>query len=156
MKISKRLVTICSLVKPGLGVADVGADHGLVEKYLLDNNISPYVVAIENKKGPYTILKNALEGYENVRISLSDGIEDIDEKVAILVLAGIGGINIVNILMKDVKKLAKVQQIVVDAHRDLALVKDTIHELGFDIEKEVEIIEANKKYNIVSFVKRRK
>lgn len=153
MKISKRLETISKLVKPGLGVADVGADHGLVEKYLLDNQISPYIVAIENKKGPYLILKNALSDYDNVRISLSDGIEDIDENVKILILAGIGGINIVNILTKEIDKLKNIDQIIVDPHRDVPLVKETILKNGFTVDKEIKLEDGGKNYCIISFIK---
>lgn len=153
MSISKRLLEICKLVKPGLFVADIGADHGLVEKYLLDNEVSPYILAVENKKGPYEILKNALKEYKNVEISLSDGIEDIDDKIEILILAGMGGINIVKILEKDETKLKNIKQIIVDPHRDADLVKQTIIKFGFEIEKELELVDAKKKYVIMSFVR---
>lgn len=153
MAISKRLKTICELVTPNLGVADVGADHGLVEKYLLDNEITPYIVAIENKNGPFAILKNSLSSYENIRFSLSDGIEDIDEKVRVLIIAGMGGINIVNILNKNIEKLQNITQIIVDPHRDVLLVKDCVTNLGFKIDKEIELEDAKKKYTIISFKK---
>lgn len=153
MSLSKRLKAICELVKPGLGVADIGADHGLVEKYLLDNDVSPCILAVENKKGPYEILKNALSDYENVRISLSDGVEDVDEKVKILIIAGMGGINIVNILSKNPQKLANIEQIIVDPHRDQELVKQELKKLNYKIEKEIELIDAKKHYTIISFTK---
>lgn len=154
MAISKRLKTICDLLLANKGVADVGADHGLVEKYLLDHELTPYIIAIENKIGPYTILKNALESYSNVRVSLSDGIEDIDEKVDVIIIAGMGGINIVNILNKNKEKLVNIKQIIVDSHRDEALVKETLKELGFEINKEVPLEDAKKHYNIISFLKK--
>lgn len=155
MRISKRLKTICDLVTPGYFVADVGADHGLVEKYLVDNEISPYIIAIENKKGPFEILKNSLKEYSNVDLSLSDGIEDINEKIDCIIIAGMGGFNITNILNKDKNKLSNIKQIIIDPHRDQELAKQTIINLGFTLSNEIEVVDANKKYKIFSFIRSR-
>ena len=37
--------------------ADIGSDHGLLVKYLLDNNLVPFCYASDNKKGPFERLK---------------------------------------------------------------------------------------------------
>lgn len=153
MKISNRLENISKLVIPGNGVIDVGADHGLVEKYLLENKISPYIVAVENKIGPFKILCSSLKDDKQVRCSLSDGIEDIDDKVQTIIIAGMGGINIVDIIKKNLTKLDNIEQIIVDPHRDTSLVRKEITSLGFKIDVEKIVIEGNKFYTIISFIR---
>lgn len=152
MKISDRLVKIASFIKKGANVADIGADHGLLEKYLLDNKIVESVFAIENKRGPYEILKNNLKDY-NVILSLSDGIEAIPSDIDTVVIAGMGGNLIVDILKKNVSKLENVEQIVVDAHKDLELVRREIVKLGYVIEKENIVLENSIYYFVISLVK---
>lgn len=152
MKISNRLVTIASFIKEGANVIDVGADHGLLEKYLLDHHMVNSILAIENKVGPFEILKNSLNGY-NVKLSLSDGIEKIDDSIDTVVIAGLGGNLIVDILNAHDDKLYNVKQIVVDAHRDVELVRREITKLGYYIEKEKIVYENNIYYFIISFLK---
>ena len=152
MKISDRLKTVASLIKEHANVADVGADHGLLEKYLLDNDKVDYILAIENKDGPFSILKNNLEDYD-VELSLSDGISKINDKVDTIVIAGMGGILISNILTSHKEKLSNIKQIVVDAHRDIELVRRNVTELGFYIEKEVIVYENEEYYFVISFLK---
>lgn len=152
MKISTRLETIASFIKEGANVIDVGADHGLLEKYLLDNHLVSSVLAVENKVGPYGILKSSLNGYD-VRLSLSDGIEDLNETINTIAIAGMGGNLIVDILKAHPEKLNKINQIVVDAHRDIELVRREIIKLGYFIEKEKIVFENNIYYFIISFLK---
>lgn len=152
MKISKRLLTIASMVRKHSHVIDVGADHGLLEKYLLDNNVVDSILAVENKKGPFEILRNSLINYD-AKVSLSDGLDEMTSDIDTIVIAGMGGNLIVDILTKDVSKLNGVQQIIVDAHRDANLVRRTIINLGFRIEKEQIVFENNKYYFIISFTK---
>ena len=152
MKISDRLKAVASLTKENANVADVGADHGLLEIYLINEGKTNSILAIENKNGPFSILKNNLEDYD-VKLSLSDGISEIDETVDTIVLAGMGGILISDILNSHKEKLANIKQIVVDAHRDIQLVRENICKLGFYIEKEKIVYEKGTYYFVISFLK---
>lgn len=152
MRISQRLVTIGLFVHENSNVFDVGADHGLLEKYLIENKKVKTIVAVENKRGPFTILKNNLKDYD-VNCILSDGIKDLDEKSDTLVIAGMGGLLIDKIIKTHLDKLKNIKQIVIDAHRDQEIVRKTIVSLGFVIEKERLLKESNIYYNIISFIK---
>lgn len=152
MKISNRLKVIASFIEDNSNVIDVGADHGLLEIYLLEQNKVNSLFAVENKVGPYSILKNNLKDY-NVTLSLSDGISEMPEYVDTVVIAGMGGILISDILKAHKEKLTNVKQIVVDAHRDNRLVRETITNLGYYIEKEQIVFENNKYYFVISFLK---
>lgn len=152
MSLSNRLITIANFIHKDASVFDVGADHGLLEKYLLDNSLVRNIVAVENKEGPYKILKNSLKDYK-ATVLLSDGIEDLDDSCDTIVIAGMGGFAIVDILTKHVQKLNYISQIVVDAHKDVELVRREITKMGFRIERERIILENDKYYFIISFVK---
>ena len=152
MKISNRLKVIASFIKDNSNVIDVGADHGLLEIYLLEQNKVNSLFAVENKIGPYTILKNNLKDYK-VDLSLSDGISEMPKHVDTIVIAGMGGILISDILKAHKEKLTNVKQIVVDAHRDNRLVRENITKLGYYIEKEQIVFENNKYYSVISFLK---
>ena len=152
MKISDRLITVASFIKEHANVADVGADHGLLEIYLLEKGNIDSILAIENKVGPFTTLKNNLLDYD-VELSLSDGIEKINDKVDTIIIAGMGGILITNILSSHKEKLANIRQIVVDAHRDRELVRREICALGYYIEKEKIVLENGVYYFVMSFLK---
>lgn len=153
MNISSRIQTIGDFISDGEIVADVGADHGLLELYLLAKHKNVLITAIENKSGPFDILERSLSGFSNVELSLSDGLDDIDPKTTTIVIAGMGGLNIKKILEKNHKKLESVQKIVLDAHRDIDVARKTVVDYGFRISKEIIIYEDGKYYVINEFLK---
>ena len=94
MKISKRLLAIAKMVPTNLPCADIGSDHGLLVKYLLDNQIVPFSYASDNKIGPYNRLKENLASYissNKVKVDLIDGIKNLPENCLTLIIAGMGG-----------------------------------------------------------------
>jgi len=153
MNISARIKAIGEFIEAGERVADVGADHGYLELYLLAKHSDIFITAIENKKGPFTILDNNLRGFKNVKLSLSDGLAAVEEDTTTLVLAGMGGLNIKKILDKRSEKLENITKIIVDAHRDIDVVRRTLVDYGYKISKEKIIFEDNKFYVIIEFVK---
>ena len=52
VSLSKRLNAVASLVESGSSVADVGTDHGYIPVYLVENKISPFVVAMDINEKP--------------------------------------------------------------------------------------------------------
>lgn len=152
MNISKRLSTIASFITKDAFVIDVGADHGLLEKYLIDNQITEKIIAVENKKGPFNILKDNLIGYD-IELSYSNGIEKITNNVDTIVIAGMGGSLICSILEHDKEKLGNVKSIVVDAHTDIEMVRRNICKFGYHIDEEKIVYENKKYYFVIKFEK---
>lgn len=152
MKLSSRLRLIGDLVKEDAKVIDVGADHGLLEKYLIDERNIKYIQAVENKPAPYESLKKNLKGYD-VNFTFGDGLDKMNSCVDTIVIAGMGGYLIKDILTRDVRKLNDIKQIVVDAHNDIDVVRSSVVDLNFKIEKEIIIHENGIYYFVISFVK---
>ena len=153
MVVSSRIKTIADFILDGDVVVDVGADHGLLELYLLAKYQNISITAVENKIGPYKILEQSLKGLKNVKLSLSDGISSVDDKTKTVVIAGMGGINIKNILNKHPEKVGGLNKIVIDAHRDIEIARKTIVNFGFRISQEKIVFEQDKFYVISEFIK---
>ena len=153
MYLSSRIKTIGNFVGPGEMVADVGADHGILELYLLAKYDNVHIIAIENKKGPYKILDNTLRAFRNIRLSFSDGLTAVDRTTTTVVIAGMGGLNIKHILDAYPKKVKKIKKFIIDAHRDIAIARKTLIDYGFKIETEKIVYEQGKFYVINVFTK---
>ena len=151
--ISKRLSTIADFVEKDANVFDVGADHGLIEKYLIERSITNKITAVENKIGPYNTLKNSLSEYSDVNVVLSDGVTSLNSYDTTLIIAGMGGKNIINILSKDLNKLNLIKNIIVDAHRDNYQIKKFLTINGFKIKDEKIVFEDSIYYFVVLFEK---
>lgn len=155
MKLSKRLLAIYDMV-PSSVVADVGADHGKLIIALALNGIASHGYAIENKKGPFERLKKAVEDVDlgdKIDVLLSDGIEDIPSVVNTVIIAGMGGHLIIDILKKNSLKLAHVTTIIVDAHNAIPELREEVTRLGYMISDEEMVEECGKFYEIIKFSK---
>lgn len=156
MQIPTRLKVIADLIPEGALIADIGADHGLLEQYIAISKEKYFVLAIENKSGPFSTLLNNVGCLQNIIVSHSDGLNQVTKDYDTLVLAGMGGDNIIEILSKKIAKLKYVKQVVVDAHSFIPKVRRFMVEKGFDIEHEKIVFEKKHFYIIISFKRNEK
>ena len=155
VKLSKRLKIIFDMV-PKSVVADIGSDHGKLMIALAEAGIVNKGYAVENKEGPFERLRSNLIRYHvNDKITplFSDGIKDITRDVETIVIAGMGGNNIVNILKAHPEKLVRVQTIIIDAHNAVPLARREISQMGFAIADEKIVKEDDIFYEIIKFIK---
>ena len=154
MKLSKRLQAIYDMVPSGVA-ADVGSDHGKLIISLFEGGIISKGYAIENKKGPYSRLVKAIEDSgckEHIIPMLSDGISELPSDVNVVILAGMGGTNIVDILKAHPSRLKNVKTIIVDAHNAIPEMRKAICKMGYVIADEDIVEDAGKYYEIIKFV----
>ena len=112
--------------------------------------------AVDNKKGPYGRMVEAIKEAgleEKISPSLSDGIEKLDPRCDTIVLAGMGGRLISEILTSHKERLVNVKYILVDAHTDLEFVYDALASLGYEIEMSEFLIDKDKPYDIMRWRK---
>ena len=155
VKLSKRLKIIHDMI-PNSVVADIGSDHGKLMIALVESGKVTKGYAIENKEGPFERLRSNLIRYHvNDKITplFSDGIKDITRDVATIVIAGMGGSSIVNILKSHPEKLVRVQTIIIDAHNAVPLARKEICQMGFAIADEKIVKEEGIFYEIIKFIK---
>ena len=155
IKLSKRLKIIFDMV-PKSVVADIGSDHGKLMIALVEAGIVSKGYAVENKEGPFERLRSNLIRYhvnDKVTPLFSDGIKDITRDVETIVIAGMGGNNIVSILKAHPEKLVRVQTIIIDAHTQVPLARKEICQMGFAIADEKIVKEDDVFYEIIKFIK---
>ena len=155
IRISKRLKIIHDMV-PSSVAADIGSDHGKLMIALIESKTIAKGYAIENKEGPFERLKNSLTKsgvIEQVTPIFSDGVKDLPKDVSTVIIAGMGGLNIVNILKAHREKLAHVDTIIVDAHSSVPLVRKEVCQLGYAIADEKIVKEDGIFSEIIKFIK---
>ena len=102
--LSKRLLKIASLINKDDVIYDVGTDHGLLPCFLMENNLCKKAYAIDNKEGPINNCKENIERYhleDKVITKLSNGLDDIEDDVTTVIIAGMGFYTLKEILDKS-------------------------------------------------------
>lgn len=150
--LSKRLLTIASFVKKGSFVADIGSDHCLLPIFLCEEEKIVGAFAVDNKPGPYERMVKAINssGYKDkITASLSSGIESLDPRADTVVLAGMGGFLISEILLSHKEKLENVKNVIVDAHTDMQEVYKALSGLGFELKESKFLLDNGKPYDVM-------
>ena len=102
MELSKRLTAVAGLVTEGASVADIGTDHGYIPIHLIEQNLSPKVIAMDINKGPLERARIHIAGYgmsDRIETRLSDGLAAVKPKeVEEMIVAGMGGGLVIHIL----------------------------------------------------------
>ena len=154
MKLSKRLQAIYDMVPSGI-VADVGSDHGKLIISLFENGVITKGYAIENKVGPYNRLVKAINdnhAEKGIIPMLSDGISELPSDVDVVVIAGMGGFNVIDILKKNPRKLKNVSTLIVDAHNAIPELRKQVCKMGYIIADEDIVYESGVYYEIIKFI----
>ena len=153
MELSPRLLKIASLVPKGSKLADVGTDHGYIPLYLLKNNIIEYALAMDINPMPLQKAEDNITsaGFGNMcDFRLSNGLEKLNpNEVDIVVIAGMGGILMQDILSQGKKAITPNTKFILQPMIAPIELRTFLYENGFNIENEYVIREDNKFYNIM-------
>ena len=144
MRLSKRIYALADAVNQGDTVADIGTDHGYVPMLLVRDGKSPRVIMAEISVGS---LAKAKETFELSR--LSDKVCDADFRIGDglgtiaagetdeIIIAGLGGHTIVQILDADPDKSRSFMQLVLQPRKHSGTLRYYLYTHGWDIEKEI-------------------
>lgn len=156
MQLSDRLRLVAEFVTKGYAVADIGTDHGYIPIWLVENGRIPKAYAMDIGKGPLERAKEhiRLYGYEDkIETRLSDGLRELKENEAdSVIIAGMGGALIVNILKEGKKVLETVKELILSPHTEIHLVRHYLIENGYDIEREQMVYDMGKYYTVIKAV----
>ena len=148
--INKKLLTIAKLINKNEIVLDVGCDHAYLPIYLVKNKLCKKVIASDISEGALKIAsKNIAKENLNIKLYLSDGLNNINENYDCLVISGMGTKSIISILKN--KKLCN--HIILSSNNNLYELRLFMNKIGYKIDKEKIIYEKGKYYNIVSYYK---
>lgn len=101
MHYGKRIDTLCSLLKKTPTFADVGCDHGYCSQYVLAENLCERVIFSDVSQGSLEKAKKLLAPYVRAGRAtavLGNGFFGVPKDVAQVLIAGMGGYEIIQIL----------------------------------------------------------
>ena len=104
MGYSKRIETLCSLLKPTTTFADVGCDHGYCSEYMLKNGLCEFAILSDISKGSLekatTLLAEFVKNGKAKGV-LGNGFFGVPKDTEEVLIAGMGGEEIVAILSHE-------------------------------------------------------
>lgn len=137
LKLSERLQLIADQIKKGETVADIGTDHGFLPIFLWESGISPRVIMTDVSPGS---LKKAAENCNRLYpdtvfdLRLGSGIKVLEnEETDCLVIAGMGGILMTEILGDDIKKTKSFRKIILQPRNNIGMLRYWLCNNGFYI-----------------------
>lgn len=154
--LSARMKALTDMVTPGSRVCDVGCDHGFVSVYLVQQGISPRVLAMDVRQGPLSraqehIRQQGLEGYIETR--LSDGLTAMEIGEAdVMICAGMGGRLMQRILEEGREKAWAMQELILQPQSELPAFRAYLRQAGYITVAENMIYEEGKYYPVMKVV----
>lgn len=104
MGYGKRIDTLCSFLQKTNSFADVGCDHGYCSEYVLKNGLCENVIFSDVSKGSLAKAEKLLAPYVRkgcARGVLGDGFFGVPKDTETVLIAGMGGSEIVSILADE-------------------------------------------------------
>lgn len=150
--LTPRLETVLSKIT-GRTVADIGTDHAYIPIELIKKSLADSAIACDINQGPLAIAqanveKNSLA--DKIELRLGSGIGPIAEgEVESVVIAGMGGILIRDILQNDIDKAHSYKELILQPMNAQAELREYLAESGFCITDEDLAVEGFKVYNIL-------
>jgi len=154
MNLSKRLFAVAKEVPPNSKIADIGTDHAYLPIYLFKNKRIKKAIASDINKGPLekannNIIKNNADAIIETR--LGNGLEVLKEnEVDTIILAGMGGMLIIDILKKRPDILKSIKRLILQAQLDQKELRKYLHSINYKIINEQLVYEENKYYWIIT------
>lgn len=153
LNLSKRLLTIASLVPSGARVCDIGADHGYLSIYLAKQSKCASVIATDVNEKPLSRAKENIEkeNIKNIDLRLCDGLSGINTGEAdTFIIAGMGGEVISGIIERGIEKLKQKDiSLILQSTTSPELLRKFLYNNGFGIIKEIPVFENSKLYSVM-------
>lgn len=157
IKLDDRLLFAAKYVTKDGVAADIGTDHAYLPCYLVQNGISKRCLACDLREGP---LKKAAQTVdecglnERIKLLLCDGLSGLDEDdkstLTDIIIAGMGGENIVNILQNADWVKNERYNLIFQPMTKAHTLRKYLCENGFEIVDETAVVAANKHYTVMN------
>ena len=159
MKINSRLKTIGDLVEKDSICLDVGCDHALLDIYLVHRKSNIKTIASDIAQGPLEQSKKNIEREhleDVIETRLGSGLETYTDEINTIIISGMGGRNIIGIFKDNIKKLNKVETLIISPNNYQEDVKRFLCKHGFYIQNEEFVKDKKFIYQIIIFKKGKK
>ena len=152
--ISRRLQQVAAFVPEGARLLDVGSDHAYLPIYLMEKGMIRHAIAGEVVEGPFqSAQKNvATHGLsQQIEVRLANGLAafEVEDQVDTIVIAGMGGRLIADILAAGQEKLTSVKRLILQPNNREDELRAWLSENAFSLVTELMLEEAGKFYEIL-------
>lgn len=144
---NKRLKAILSHIHDGIGVIDVGTDHGYIPAALLTNGYGGNIIASDINEGPLEAARRTAinaGGQDRVEFLLCDGLEQCDaNRIDTIVIAGMGGDTICGILDRAEWCMSPGYQLILQPMTKAEVLRFWLINNGFEIIRDEYVLDGN-------------
>lgn len=134
-------------------VADIGSDHALLPCYLVLNGIVSRAIAVEVNCGPFEAARRQVERFGlkgQIDVRLGDGLTVLQAgEVATVVIAGMGGSLIHDILEKGSSVLKRTKRLVLQPNVSALTLRQWMLQRGWRLIQEELVLENGRFYDIL-------
>lgn len=153
MRLSNRLQTIASFIPQNSIVGDIGTDHGYIPMFLIENKISKKVIATDISENSLDKIITSVwqtKHEKDIDMRRGDGLDVIKPfEVDTVVIAGMGGLLIKDILDKDKPKRDSITNFILQPNIAAKELRKYLYESDFEIVDERLVKEDGKFYEII-------
>lgn len=154
IELSKRLQSISDYIAPYRRIADIGTDHCFVPIYLAQNGLIDWAIATDLRDGPIQEARKnvARYGVEHVvDVRKGDGLAPLHEKdrVEAIIIAGMGGRLIREILTRDAKRLTTVKRYILQPNKSAWVLREWLFTSNYTVVDEKMLSDAGVIYEII-------
>ena len=152
-----RIDEIVKIAKKCDTAADIGCDHGYISREMLKNSKAQSMIAADISEKSLEKAKKLAAQRSGIHTRVGDGLSCIETGEAqVIIIAGMGGILIKNIIEKSLAKAKSACQLVLCPHSHNRELREYLFENDFYIEKEKTVCEEGKFYQIMSVIPNKK
>lgn len=151
IKLTKRLQAIADMLKQGSVPVDVGTDHGYIPVYLVQNKICKTAVACDINEGPLNSCRMLVSQCgldDKIKCVLSNGLQSVDDEYDTVIIAGMGGELIADILSRTDNIFSK--NIILNPMTHPEIARKWLFDNGFEITKDIVVADGRHHYSIFS------
>lgn len=152
--LTPRLMRIAEQIRPCTCVADIGTDHAYLPTYLCMTQKAKHAIASDIRQGPLRRAESTLHRYGTegqIETRLGGGASSLAVGEAeCIVIAGMGGLMIQNILSESPQIFAAAEQILLQPMTALYELRQFLSQEGYTIANEVLAKEDSKLYHILA------
>jgi tRNA (adenine22-N1)-methyltransferase len=145
---SHRLLTLASLCPTNGPLVDIGSDHGQLLQILFHQGFAFPLYGSELSTSSFQSLKKSGEDYP-FHLYQANGLNGLPEGVITIVIAGMGGLLIVDILTEGIAALTTIQTLVLGPQRDAQKLRHWLANHGWKIKEEKFILDHDKGYPLL-------
>ena len=154
--ISKRLKSLVKYINKNDKIIDIGCDHALLDIYLIKNKYVNTIIVSDIssnalKQGIKNIKKYNLDNYIETRLGNGLNVLNNNDYIDTIIISGMGTHTILDILNN--KYLENINKLIIQSNKDYDILREKVCNLGFNIDKEEVILDNDKIYINIVFIR---